>query len=183
MLNSHKTYGFSLLEIMVVIFLMALFSTVTILRLGVGQSTQIESEARQFAGKLNLLMDESLLSGKAYRIVFDQENHSYEYQQFDEKWNTITTKPYEKKVLKNTLAFDLETTIPASEKNNQRSEESIQNIDSNEKNTVLINTDGVTAVFVLRFGEKNQSNSLDREKSFWSIIGGQTITVSDVVEN
>ena len=103
--NSH---GFSLLELVIVVFLIALFSIVAVLRIGVSQGVVIESEAQQFAQRLNLLMDESLLSGRLYRIVFDAQQQAYEYQRYDNGWNAVSEIPFKKKSLPSAVAFELD---------------------------------------------------------------------------
>jgi len=170
----HQSDGFSLLEVIVVVFLVALFSTVAVLRLGVGQGVLIESEARQFADRLNLLMDESLLSGRVYRIVFDVDDQTYEYQQFNTEWTVLTDKPYNRKVMANNMAFALEVTAEVDVDVGEESAEPVGN------NVVVVNTDGVTTLFQLRFGERNQDNAVDDSERVWLVQGGQSVTVSDV---
>jgi len=186
-----KTYGFSLLEVMVVVFLMALFSTVAILRLGVGQGTIIESEARQFAEKLNLLMDESLLSGQVYRIVFDVESYTYEYQHYDGQWVAMVVKPFEKRTLAGNIAFEMEV-IQASTTTNLRANPQANDgktrfenrfgestsIESARINVVEIDSDGVSTEFDVRFGERTNNNTLDSEGRVWLVQGGQSVTVN-----
>ncbi len=158
------------------VFLMALFSTVAILRLGVGQGTLIEAEARQFAERLNVLMDESLMSGKTFRIVFDPENQSYVYQAFDSQWQEMTDKPFTKQQLKNTLALDFQSKAPL-ETNAEQTSSDTDTSDSGEM--VVIGSDGVSSEFELRFGERNKSNQLNSDARTWLVRGGQSVDVTD----
>jgi len=177
-LQQHQ--GFSLLELMVVVFLMALFSTVGILRLGVGQATEIEAEAVQFVAKLNLLSDESLLSGQAYRIFFDAENHSYQYQtKSANDWQDIAQQPYENRTLKPNIALkftaDLQT-FPNSE-NGTGSSTGVPPKDDEEDNEkqIFINVDGSITGFDLYFGRRLDNDSIDLEEAYWHVTNQEGI--------
>ena len=161
------TTGFSLLELIVVVFLIALLSTVAILRLGVGQSIVIQSEARQFAQRLNLLMDEGLLSGQIYRVVFDIEEQAYEYQRFNNGWNSISEEPFGKKLMPESVAFEMEVNQDAQE----------NGIESANNFVVQINSDGTATPFEMRFGERVKKNLINEESSIWLIQGGQSVVL------
>jgi len=161
------TTGFSLLELIVVVFLVALLSTVAVLRLGVGQGIVVQSEARQFAQRLNLLMDEGLLSGQIYRIVVDIEEQTYEYQHFQNGWNSISEKPFGKKLMPATVAFEMDV----------KQEGQVNGTESINNFVVQINSDGTATPFEMRFGERAKKNAIDEESSIWLIQGGQSVAL------
>ena len=169
--------GFSLLEVMVVVFMMALISTVAVLKLGLGQNVLIESEARQFADKLELLMDESILSAGTYRILIDTEKHGYEFQKFTDKWEGITQKPFNKHLLSDDMAIKV-TIIVANTGDNQSNELA----SSNPDNIIFIDADGVTSEFELLFGDRSKKGGIEAEKNYWLVKGGHSVLVSNTIE-
>jgi len=78
--------GFTLLEIMVVVVLIAL--TVTLVGLNLGRDLdQIAAlEADRFAKLLEHLRDESVLTGKSYAIEVDEQKKTYRFLESSDKW-------------------------------------------------------------------------------------------------
>lgn len=78
--------GFTLLEIMVVVVLIAL--TVTLVGLNLNRDLdQIASlEAERFAKLLEHLRDESVLTGKSYAIEVDEQKNVYRFLESADKW-------------------------------------------------------------------------------------------------
>jgi len=148
--------GFTLLEVMVVVFMMGIVSTVAVLKLGVGQNLIIESEAKQFSDKLELLIDESILSAKSYRIVIDTQDHGYIFQEFSDKWIEMTDKPFNKYLLNDDMALSVSITSNDAD-NSQKNESS----SSSFERTIIIDTDGVTNDFELLFGDRSEKGSVD----------------------
>ena len=85
--------GFSLLEIMVVVVLIAL--TVTLVGLNLNRDLdQIAGlEADRFAKLLEHLRDESVLTGKSYAIEVDEQKKIYRFLESSEKW--LPVKDYD----------------------------------------------------------------------------------------
>jgi len=63
--------GFTLIELMVVIFLIALFSALVIPRLPDIDAGGPERGARRIAGTIKFLYNEAALTGKEHRLIFD----------------------------------------------------------------------------------------------------------------
>jgi len=78
--------GFTLLEIMVVVVLIAL--TVTLVGLNLNRDLdQIAGlEADRFAKLLDYLRDESVLTGKSYAIEVDEQKKIYRFLESSDKW-------------------------------------------------------------------------------------------------
>lgn len=78
--------GFTLLEVMVVVVLIAL--TVTLVGLNLNRDLdQIAGlEANRFAKLLEHLRDESVLTGKSYAIEVDEQKKTYRFLESSEKW-------------------------------------------------------------------------------------------------
>lgn len=68
--------GFTLIELMVVVFLIALFSALVIPRLPDIDARGPERGARRIAGITKFLYNEAALSGKEHRLQFDLDNNS-----------------------------------------------------------------------------------------------------------
>ncbi len=157
--------GFSLLEVMVVVFLIATIAAVGLLKLGSGQNIAMEAEAKQFVDKLNLLMDESIITGYSHRIVFEQTNDEYSYffqQLQSSQWQDLDVQPYLKRTIDPNLALLL---TPLAQSENL----TLNAIDQASDN-VVISSDGSVNVFELRIGEKNNRNHrLLDEKPHWLV--------------
>jgi prepilin-type N-terminal cleavage/methylation domain-containing protein len=134
--------GFSLLEVMVVVFLIATFAAVGVLKLGAGQGAVLESEAKQFADKLNLLIDESILSGKSHRVVINDDSTFYTYEGYvNQKWSSLDQKPYGKHEFPSSIAIEFSTFSETDELDN----------------TIEIQSDGVITPFQFLVGNKDDS--------------------------
>jgi prepilin-type N-terminal cleavage/methylation domain-containing protein len=89
--NWNRPDGFTLIEIVVVLFLLALFSALTLPMLtGVGQDG-LSSSARRLAGTVKYLYNESALNQQEYRLIFDLDQGSYEARVLkpDGEWTEV----------------------------------------------------------------------------------------------
>lgn len=75
--------GFTLLEIAVVIFIMALIMTIAIPYFGGLRSAELRSQARRLAGRANYLYDESAAQKVVLRLTFDLDTNSYFVSRLD----------------------------------------------------------------------------------------------------
>lgn len=74
--GDFKTRGFTLVELMVVLFLIALFSALVIPRLPEIDAGGSERGARRIAGTIKFLYNEAALSGREHRLLFDLDNNA-----------------------------------------------------------------------------------------------------------
>ena len=155
---------------MVIVFLIAIFTTVGIFRLGAGQSSVIESEAKQFVDKLNLLMDESVLTGQIYKVRIDVDGTGYSYEVFSQnKWSNVDDKPYQEYDLPRNLSLMINLL------------ENTQG-EGQQDNFIAIQNDGVTTKFELLIGHKNSATDrVDIELPHWIIYGGASVSVEQRV--
>lgn len=184
-IQQQSCRGFSLLEVMVVVFLIATFAGVGVLKLGSGQGPALESEARQIVDKINLLMDESILSGQPHKVVFDIENHQYWFEKFPfGEERIIEEKPYDKYKLPDKIAMDI--TLLDEDQTSQKDENQEFQLDSEldsersltQHDSIVIQSDGVASEFELSLGSKNDSsNSLNEDESHWLISGGASLSI------
>jgi type II secretory pathway pseudopilin PulG len=75
--------GFTLLEIAVVIFIMALVMSLAMPYFGGFQSAQLKSEARRLAGRATYLYDQAATQKVIYRITFDLDHDVYFVMRLD----------------------------------------------------------------------------------------------------
>lgn len=86
---SCRQRGFTLLEIMVVVVLIALTVTMVGLNLDRDVDQVAQLEARRFAKLLSHLQDESILSGKAYAIAVDEQDKKYSFLESPGEWTPV----------------------------------------------------------------------------------------------
>ncbi len=72
-----RTSGFTLIELSLVILLIGLFSMLTVPMItGIGQDG-LRASARRIAGTAKYFYNESVLTGREYRLVFDLEGRTF----------------------------------------------------------------------------------------------------------
>ena len=78
----HGTRGFSLIELLVVVFIIGLFAGAAVLSLNVvGVDRELEREALRLQGLLDTLMDEAVLQTRDYGVLFT--NNGYRFFVYD----------------------------------------------------------------------------------------------------
>jgi len=75
--NSPEPRGFTLLELVVVVFLIGLFSLLTVPLLSGPGDAALTSSARRLAGTVKQLYNESALSGLEGRLIFNLDGGTY----------------------------------------------------------------------------------------------------------
>ena len=84
MCAKHGTKGFSLIELLVVVFIIGLFAGTAVLSLSVvGVDRELEREALRLQSLLDTLMDEAVLQTRDYGVLFTNNGYSffvYDYQ-------------------------------------------------------------------------------------------------------
>ncbi|MGF1911677.1 type II secretion system minor pseudopilin GspH [Vibrio kasasachensis] len=99
-----KNKGFTLLEVLLVVALLAVTVTVVVFSLPNNQRDEANLQARSLWHRLQLLNEEALLSGRNFGLRVDEENSRYYLQQLDEKgWKALVLDriPYETQFQKN----------------------------------------------------------------------------------
>lgn len=77
-----RRQGFTLLEILVVMFILGVIASVAVLAVGGGTSRQFEQEARRLVELAGLARDESLLTGQARALGFSKNGYAFLEQVF-----------------------------------------------------------------------------------------------------
>jgi len=87
--------GFTLLEILLVIVIMAVTSMMVAPSYFSAISVSIDDEGKRLAQVLRLASEETTLSGNTFRVRF--RKHSYQFQSADQEgaWQTLQDRPYQ----------------------------------------------------------------------------------------
>jgi len=95
MAGENTESGFTLLEIMLVIVIMAVTAMMVAPSYFSAISVSVDDEGRRLAQALRLASEEATLSGKMFRVRFRQ--HSYQFQSVDQagEWQSLQQAPYQ----------------------------------------------------------------------------------------
>jgi general secretion pathway protein H len=110
-MHSHRASGFTLVEILVVVVIMAIVISMAVLTFGVsGRDQQLDQESQRIEGLLGLLHDKSLLEGRDFGLRI--EPAAYEFVYYDTRKGRWTGLSQEREFRHRTLpagvSFQLE---------------------------------------------------------------------------
>ncbi len=86
-----RNKGFTLVEILVVVVIMAIMISLAVLSIGVtGRDSELDQESRRIVGLMGLLHDRALLEGRDFGLLVGP--HSYEFLAYDglrDQWRPL----------------------------------------------------------------------------------------------
>jgi general secretion pathway protein H len=108
--RTHQEAGFTLLEIMLVIFLMGMMVTGVVMTMNTaGPDRQLKQEAARFVGVLELAEEEALLSSIEMGLVITEQEYQFVYLDDKDRWTAFTdSKIFSKKELKEDMILSFE---------------------------------------------------------------------------
>ncbi len=87
----RKAFGFSLIEILVVVVIVAIVTSIALLSVGiVGDDRELRTEARRLLSLVELAQDEALLQGR--ELGLEVMTHAYRFVEYDpvgNRWNEL----------------------------------------------------------------------------------------------
>lgn len=108
--RTHQESGFTLLEIMLVIFLMGMTVTGVVMTMNTaGPDRQLKQEAARFIGVLELAEEEALLSSMEMGLFIEEQQYQFVYLDDNERWTAFdNSKFFAKKELDENMLISLE---------------------------------------------------------------------------
>ena len=105
-----RNKGFTLVEILVVLVIMAVVISMAVLSINVGgRDSQIDEEGRRIVGLIGLLHDQALLEGRDFGMLIEPQ--AYEFLVYDnmlERWRPYDRNPsFRRRTLPKGLSFSL----------------------------------------------------------------------------
>ncbi|QFI39282.1 type II secretion system protein GspH [Moritella marina ATCC 15381] len=108
--RTHQEAGFTLLEIMLVIFLMGMMITGVVMTMSsAGPDRQLKQAAARFIGVLELAEEEALLSSMEMGLVIEAQQYQFVYLDDNDRWSALDdSKFFAKQALKEDIQLSLE---------------------------------------------------------------------------
>ncbi len=116
MVSGKTDAGFTLLELLLVIVIMAVTSMMVAPSYFSTVSVSIDDEGKRLAQVLRLASEEATLAGNTFRVRFRQ--HSYQLQSADQEgaWQTLLDRPYQPYQLPEGFqVVEIKPTVPLTE--------------------------------------------------------------------
>jgi general secretion pathway protein H len=88
---SYKSDGFSLIEILVVVVILAIVSTIALMSLGVlGDDRELRTEAQRMQTLLEIAQDEAIMQGREFGMEIMLDSFRFvEFNPFTNQWSVI----------------------------------------------------------------------------------------------
>ena len=106
-----RNKGFTLVEILVVLVIIAVVISLAVLSVGVtGRDSQLDEESRRIAGLIGLLHDRALLEGRDFGLRLEPTAYEFVvYEPTHDRWKSIDQEQeFRRRTLPKGLSFQLE---------------------------------------------------------------------------
>jgi general secretion pathway protein H len=112
--NNYRHQGFTLVEILVVLFIIGIVSSVALMSISFNENRQLESFANEFVQQVTLAEEEAMLTASVLGISFDES--SYQFMRYHEKagdkkvtWTKVEDKILTKKTIPKGIELSVDT--------------------------------------------------------------------------
>jgi len=105
-LNNRKNKGFTLIELMVVVAIIAIVMGSVVLSIGDGgQLDRVEIETKRMSALIKLLGEEAILKNKEYAVVITETEYDFQVLGKNDKWKSIAGDPifHKRKMVENSV--------------------------------------------------------------------------------
>lgn len=109
--NALRVRGFTLLEILVVVVIIAVMTTIGVLSMGtLGQDRQLDAEVERYADVVAAALEQAVLEGRDFGVYFAPDGYEiYAYAAERQRWEAVPDdRLYEKHALPEGLRLALE---------------------------------------------------------------------------
>ena len=87
--RSGRDHSFTLIEMMMVVFLISVVAAVLVPRIGNSGDRVAQLDASRFLAVVKEVIDEAILTGNYYALQIDQESHSYRFLANPYQWQPV----------------------------------------------------------------------------------------------
>lgn len=109
-----KIQGFSLIEILVTLAIVAIVSTVAIMRFGdFGEKRRAELSLKNLSGQTAILQEKAQYEGRPFAIKIDKDSYTSLYLNENGHWTALREPAFAKKSLPAGMSFKLSNNKPA----------------------------------------------------------------------
>ncbi len=149
----RQTQGFTLIEILVVLFIISIVTTVALLSISRNENTQIESFANELTQSLTLAEEQAMLQPVVLGLALDGKSFQFTSLETTGAEKKKAWVPMEDNVLgKHNIPSNLEVSIKVGDASKEDADED----ENHDKPKVIISTNGDITPFSIYVGKKGQ---------------------------
>ena len=168
--KNHSTRGFTLIEILVVLFIISIVSTVALLSISRNQTKQLQNFTTQLSQQITLAEEEALLQSTVIGLSIDEKQAQFfSYQAATDKDKKDTWVPIQDTVLAKQIIpgnMQVKVVIANAKKSDEEEISADENRDEEKTITpqIIISTNGDITPFTIYVGKRD-------DKPRFAIIG------------
>lgn len=142
-MTNRKHKGYTLIEILIVIFIISIVSTVALVTIGHNKNRRLETIAKQITQMLTLAEEQAMLQPAMLGLYINES--SFQFLIYQQQWTVLQDKSLRSHSIPDNVALTFEN--PTSTDNN----------DDSLTPQIIISTDGDITPFTLYIGNKGDA--------------------------
>jgi general secretion pathway protein H len=120
------TKGFTLIEVMVVVVIIAVLINFAVLTMGKSTYTdQLKEEAERFNSLVELASEEAMLRSVVIGVDITEESYSFLKLDEEKKWEAVSDNLFRERTLPETVELSIEVALPEGDEEEKRTPEII----------------------------------------------------------